>query len=191
MFLRCGYATIGEKAAGIKTATYNKGRKIPDYKNMTATDALRHAWEVSGMTADEIARNAGKGSSVIRRYFERNGDYLPSLEVVPALCRAMNNTVILQWIESQVEKEPQGNGNVQTRADAMTDAARTAAAIGDLQRELAESCDKGIDPLSARDLRGLYNEVIECCRAAKRDLQKWQAPRTGWKLNHWQASRKA
>lgn len=32
---------------------------MPDYQNMTATEAMRHAKDVSGLTAEEIGRAAG------------------------------------------------------------------------------------------------------------------------------------
>lgn len=62
---------------------------MPDYETMSAQDALLHAKDVSGLTADEIARRAGVSPHILRRYFKATEpEYLPGLERIPALCRA-------------------------------------------------------------------------------------------------------
>lgn len=43
---------------------------MPDYETMSAQDALLHAKDVSGLTADEIARRAGVSPHILRRYFK-------------------------------------------------------------------------------------------------------------------------
>ncbi|CAK7068447.1 MAG: hypothetical protein MEBIL_02269 [Bilophila sp.] len=49
---------------------------MPDYKNMSAKEALREAKDASGMTAEEIARGLGISASHMRRYLDA-GDSLP------------------------------------------------------------------------------------------------------------------
>ena len=40
---------------------------MPDYKNMSAKEALREAKDASGMTAEELARGLGISASHMRR----------------------------------------------------------------------------------------------------------------------------
>ena len=49
----------------------------------------------------------------------------------------------------------------------LTAVARVAASLGDVQRRLAESEARGIDPACARDVRSLIQDVIEDCRYAQ------------------------
>lgn len=62
-----------------------------DYQFMTATEAMCHAKEVSGMTAEEIAHAAGVRPSVIRRYLQNDDGYSHSFyqagTVAPAFFR--------------------------------------------------------------------------------------------------------
>lgn len=75
---------------------------MPDYRNMTAVEALREAKDASGMTAEAIAAGVGISASHLRRYLDPNDNYAPSLAIIPALCRTMRNTVMLQWLEAQI-----------------------------------------------------------------------------------------
>lgn len=137
---------------------------MPDYQNMTATEAMRHAKDVSGLTAEEIGAAAGLSASVVRRYLQRGHDYAPGLDRIPALCRAMHNTVLIQWQRAMLDRQPEGIPPARTRAEVLTAVARAAASMGDVQRRLAESEGSGIDPACARDVRGLAGDVIEDCR---------------------------
>ena len=76
---------------------------MPDYKNMTAVEALRHAKEVSGLTAEEIASRMGVTPRIVRSYLDRGADYEPGLGKIPGLCRAMGNRVLLDWIAANLE----------------------------------------------------------------------------------------
>lgn len=143
---------------------------MPDYQNMTATDAIRHAKDVSGLTAEDIAEAAGISPAVIRRYLLRGDDYEPGLSKIPILCRAMHNTVLLQWIDAKLEVEPEVPPAT-SRAEVLTSVARVAACVGDVQRCLADSETCGIDPACARELRGLLMDVIAECRISMGKLQ--------------------
>ncbi len=68
---------------------------MPDYKNMSAKEALREAKDASGMTAEEIARGLGISASHMRRYLDAGDSYFPSLSTIPALCTVMRNTILL------------------------------------------------------------------------------------------------
>ena len=144
-----------------------KARQMPDYQNMTATGAMRHAKDVSGLTAEEIAAAIGTSAAVIRRYLQRGDGYEPGLDRIPDLCRAMRNTVILQWIEAKLERQPEDVPPARSRAEVLTAVARVAASLGDVQRRLADSESGGIDPACARDVRSLIQDVIEDCRYAR------------------------
>lgn len=141
---------------------------MPDYQNMSAIEAVRHAKAVSGMTVEQIARAANMPVSTIRRYMEREGGYLPSLERIPVLCRALGNVVLVQWIEAQLDV--QEAPPARSRAEVLTAMARAAACMGDAQRAIADSEGRGIDPACARDVRSLLGDVIAECRHAQASL---------------------
>ena len=130
---------------------------------MTATEAMRHAKDVSGLTAEEIAAAAGLSAAVVRRYLQRGDDYAPGLDKIPALCRAMHNTVLIQWQQAQLERQAEDIPPARTRAQVLTAVARAAASMGDVQRRLADAC--------ARDVGGLVGDVIEDCRVVMAMLQ--------------------
>ncbi|WP_165078868.1 MULTISPECIES: helix-turn-helix transcriptional regulator [unclassified Desulfovibrio] len=141
---------------------------MPDYQNMSAIGAVRHAKAVSGMTVEQIAKAADMPASTIRHYLERNSGYAPTLERIPILCRAMGNEVIVQWIEAQLDV-PEAPP-ARSRAEVLTAMARAAACMGDAQRVLADSEGRGIDPACARDVRSLLGDVIAECRQAQASL---------------------
>lgn len=140
---------------------------MPDYQNMTATEAMRHAKDVSGLTAEEIGAAAGLSAAVVRRYLQRDEGYSPGLDRIPDLCRAMRNTVLIQWQQAKLERQAEDVPPARSRAEVLTAVARVAASMGDVQRRLADSEDGGIDPACARDVRSLIQDVIEDCRYAQ------------------------
>lgn len=144
---------------------------MPDYQNMSATEAMRHAKDVSGLTAEEIGAAAGVSAAVVRRYLQRGDDYTPGLDRIPDLCRAMHNTVLIQWQQAKLERQAEDVSPARNRAEVLTAVARVAASLGDVQRRLAESEVGGIDPACARDVRGLVGDVIEDCRVVMSRLQ--------------------
>lgn len=140
---------------------------MPDYTTMTAVEALRHAKDVSGLTAEEIARRAGLPARVVRSYLDRGADYEPGLGKLPGLCRALGNRVLLDWLAAQCEG---GHGNTpaaKDRAEVLTAVARVVACVGDVQRCLAETGERGIDRGCAREIRGLLGDVMAECRYAQ------------------------
>ena len=141
---------------------------MPDYQNMSAVEAVRHAKAVSGMTVEQIAKAAGMPVSTIRKYMERDTGYSPSLERIPTLCRALGNVVLVQWIEAQLDVPVATPAR--SRAEVLTAMARAAACMGDAQRVLADCEGRGIDPACARDVRSLLGDVIAECRQAQASL---------------------
>lgn len=140
---------------------------MPDYETMSAQEALALAKEVSGLTAEELASRTGISVHVLRRYFKPTEEvYLPSLERIPPLSRALGNNVLLRWLQAQTEPEPCVVQPAASMAQVLAALARVAASVGDVQRRLADSEGRGIDPACARDVRGLLGDVmIEAQRA--------------------------
>ncbi len=142
-----------------------------DYKNMTAAEALRHAKEQSGMTAEEIAAASGLGSPSVTRYFRQDGEYGPSLKNIPALCRAMGSTILVDWLLAQTDRDapvpPARN-----RAEVLTSVARATAALGDASRILAGTERGGIDAAKAREIRAALENVKTACAHVQGQLQK-------------------
>ena len=113
--------------------------------------------------------------SVIKRYLKSGDSYLPGLEMLPRLCAVLGNTILLQWLEAQVESEEESVPPAQSRAEVLTSVARAGVALGDVQRILVES--KVIAPHHAREIRSALNDVITECRIAKESLQPLAAHR--------------
>ena len=76
----------------------------------------------------------------------------------------MRNTVLIQWQQAQLERQAEDVPPARNRAEVLTAVARVAASLGDVQRRLADSEGRGIDPACARDVRSLMQDVIEDCR---------------------------
>ena len=143
---------------------------MPDYQNMSWLEALRYAKDISGLTAEEIAARMFVKPSIVRRYLQNADGYAPGLDKLPALCTAMDNAVLLEWLEAQLERQPEDVPPARCRAEVLTAVARVAASLGDVQRRLADSEGQGIDPACARDVRGLVGDVIEDCRVVMAKL---------------------
>ncbi len=72
------------------------------HKEMTAKEAVRAAKEESGLTTEQIARRLEVSTSVIKRYLKEDDAYFPRLDMLPRLCLALGNTLLLDWAEAQV-----------------------------------------------------------------------------------------
>ena len=144
---------------------------MPDYRNMTAVEAVRLAKDLSGMTAEEIAAASGLGFPSVTRYFRQDGEYGPGLKNIPALCRAMGNSVLVDWLLAQTGRdapvEPAKN-----RAEVLTSVARAAAALGDASRILAGTEGGGIDAAKAREIRAALEDVKVACVHVQGQLQE-------------------
>lgn len=137
---------------------------MPDYKNMTAIEALRHAREVSGLTPEEIAARTGQTAHVIRRYFRQQEGYMPSLDRIAPLCRALGNRFLMDWLLAQLEDEPP-IAPAKTRTEVFAAVARASATLGDCQRALADS--GSISPELAREIRSILKEAAQECEHAR------------------------
>ena len=144
---------------------------MPDYRNMTAVEAVRHAKDLSGMTAGEIAEASGMGLASVTRYFRQDGEYSPGLESIPKLCRAMGNTVLVDWLLAQTGRDAPVEP-AKSRAEVLTSVARAAAALGDASRILAATESGGITAAKAREIRAALEEVKAACVHVQGQLQK-------------------
>ncbi len=143
---------------------------MPDYKNMSAIDAVRFAKEQSGLTAQELADKMDISVAVMNRYLRLNEGYSPSLEMLPRLCEAMGNTVLLDWLKAQTE-QPEPAPQAKSRAEVLTAVARASAALGDVSRMLAETEKGGIDVAGAKAIRAGLEEAKKACAKAQAQLQ--------------------
>lgn len=142
---------------------------MADLKNMTGTEAFQLAKAESALTIEEIAERLSVSPSVIKRYLKTDDKYLPSLEMIPRLCSTLGNNILLQWLEAQIEAEENAVPPAQNRAEVLTSIVRAGAALGDVQRILAQT--QVIAPHNARKIRSALNDVIAECHVAKESLQ--------------------
>ena len=67
-----------------------------DFKNVSATEALRYAKELSGLSSKELAEKTGILTGILNRDLNQNDEYSPSLEILPTLCIALENDILIQ-----------------------------------------------------------------------------------------------
>ena len=135
---------------------------MPDYRNMTAIEALRYAKEQSGKTAEEIAGAFGAGTAVVTRYFRQADSYGPSLDKLPGLCKALGNTILVDWLRAQTQ-ETDDMPAAQSRAEVLTAVARATTALGEVSRLLVETEHGGIGQEQARAIRSGLEDVKLAC----------------------------
>lgn len=91
---------------------------MKELKEMTAKEAIRAAKVKSGRTSPELSQRADVSVSVMKRYLNQNDPYTPSLEMLPRLCEAFGNTVMLDWAAAQLEgKKPAEREGMLTSVD--------------------------------------------------------------------------
>lgn len=73
-------------------------------KEMTVVEVVRTAKEVSGKTGKEIAERLGISRGVITRYLKEDDDYSPRMGMIPDLCDAFENDILLQWLEVRIRE---------------------------------------------------------------------------------------
>ena len=77
---------------------------MTDLEMMTGKGALRLAKQESGLTQSEIAERLGVSHAVIKRYFNVNDNYMPSLEMIPRLCSVLGNDILMRWMEARLQR---------------------------------------------------------------------------------------
>jgi len=73
-------------------------KKLPNLADMTCKKMLVFAKEMSGLTLEEISEKSGIPMSSIKQYFDENRtDYYPTPYMIPRLCKALGNEIIIDW----------------------------------------------------------------------------------------------
>ena len=85
-----------------------------NHKDMTAKEAVRAAKEESGLTTEQIARRLNVSTAVIKRYLKEDDAYFPRLDILPRLCLALGNTLLLDWAAAQLGQEFGGDAFLHT-----------------------------------------------------------------------------
>lgn len=67
-------------------------------------ETLVEAKRLSKLTNTEISNMSGIQEAKVARYFSLYDRYMPSPEKIPALCRALGNTLIAEWVFTQVQE---------------------------------------------------------------------------------------
>ena len=133
---------------------------MTDLGMMTGKAALRLAKEESGLTRDEIAERLGVSHSVTKRYFNINDTYMPSLEMIPRLCLALGNDILMRWLEARLQ-----GGESFSREEIEEEMVRAANAFEELRTLVNED-----PPPSVRDMQHAVNRLILEIGVHSRDL---------------------
>ena len=112
---------------------------MTDLGMMTGKAALRLAKEESGLTRDEIAERLGVSHS-----------YMPSLEMIPRLCLALGNDILMRWLEARLQ-----GGESFSREEIEEEMVRAANAFEELRTLVNED-----PPPSVRDMQHAVNRLI-------------------------------
>ena len=99
---------------------------------------------------DEIAERLGVSHSVTKRYFNINDTYMPSLEMIPRLCLALGNDILMRWLEARLQ-----GGESFSREEIEEEMVRAANAFEELRTLVNED-----PPPSVRDMQHAVNRLI-------------------------------
>lgn len=118
--------------------------------------AMTYAKLLSDMTCEEIADAAGVSLARIRRYFQEHDAYAPSPALIPVLCRAMGNTVLVDWQNAQVEdlRPVAPIATVQDLTMAVMKATQNTGTLN--SKTMAAIADGTITPQEARTLQAQF-----------------------------------
>ena len=154
-----------ERAFNLRHATFKK--------------ALIHAKLVSGMTNEEISEASGISMAQIARYFQENDAYSPAPALIPALCRAMGNNILIDWFNAKVE-DLQAEHTIISIQDLTIAVMRATENTGILNRKTVDAlADGAFTPLEARVLQAQFRCNAEwnlSAAAALEPLAKKDAP---------------
>lgn len=109
-------------------------------------------------TNEEISEASGIGLAQVSRYFQENDEYSPRPALIPALCRALGNTILVDWLNAQIEDLRPGL-NIQTAADLSEAVMRATANTGDLNKKTLEAiADGSISQTEAQGLQAQFRK---------------------------------
>lgn len=143
-----------------------------DFKHMTAKQALVLAKASSGRTNVDISELTGFGESEIQRYFSEHDHYYPGVHRLPALCRALGNTVLFDWFKAQVQEMLP----TESPLDTASEVARSAVQISAQSGKVCEVADRVIEdnvvePHEASELDAELAHLEDHTRQARERLQ--------------------
>lgn len=88
--------------------------------------------------------------SVTKRYFNINDTYMPSLEMIPRLCLALGNDILMRWLEARLQ-----GGESFSREEIEEEMVRAANAFEELRTLVNED-----PPPSVREMQHAVNRLI-------------------------------
>jgi len=143
-----------------------------DFKNMTAKQALTLAKLLSGKTCEDIAEETGFPYQSIRQYFkEHETRYFPGIHRIPALCRALGNNILIEWLHAQLEI-PSHHPSITKGSELLKELNRLSSELGDVARVTGEALQDGkVDQQEAQQIIGEIKDVEEQCQKLKDGLQ--------------------
>lgn len=121
---------------------------------------LRLAWQQSGMTLEELAQKSGIPFGQIVRYVNTEDEYHPNPYKVIALSRAMNTTILIDWMYAQLKTRQQFQGYF-----------RVSKEVSDVVTEITRALEDGrISEYERRKLLGEIEEALKELSALKDHL---------------------
>ena len=124
----------------------------------TFKQALVYAKALSGMTNEEIAEASGINGPQVSRYFQEHDTYAPAPYLLPVLCRVLGNTVLVDWLNAQVE-ELRPASTILTVQDLSMAVMRATQNTGDLNsKTLAAIADGVISQAEALTLQAQFRK---------------------------------
>ncbi len=104
-----------------------------DLKIMPVGAAIQQAKLLSGLTLKQIELRMEIHESVAKKLFAEHQERIPDILEIVAMCRALGNSFLLDWMQAQLEEFPQADPKTVpsqfcSLSDAFSRLARTTAA---------------------------------------------------------------
>lgn len=126
-------------------------------RHSTFKKALVLAKLESGLTQAEISERSGLNQASVARYFSEHDDYTPSPALLPSLCRALRNTILIDWLNAQVEDMRLKDEAVTSIQQVITNSLQIGKRTGRLMKLTEEIIADGkVDQDEARTLQGIH-----------------------------------
>ena len=121
---------------------------------------LRLAWQQSGLTLEELAQKSGIPFGQIVRYVNTEDEYHPNPYKVVALSRALNTTILIDWMYAQLKTRREFQGYF-----------RVSKEVSDVVTEITRALEDGrISEYERRKLLGEIEEALKELSALKDHL---------------------
>lgn len=109
---------------------------------MTFADALHLALAGSGKGRDELAASIGVPPMTVNRWLSVGDHHWPSVLMLPRICCAAGNDLLVQWVQAQVRNLCLDYDNKPISPEAL---ARQIVAMGREFGELAAEAEKALE----------------------------------------------